>query len=142
MGHDHHPHDHDHLHGHGTGQHVHERYADRAHPEFVVLDIGDGLGALIVYADSALHGREIEISPTGGDGDRQHKDVLERKIGGRPTFTAVFDKLPAGTYTLWVDDEARVREVAIADGVVAELDWRTELDPPTLHPEERAAAPL
>jgi hypothetical protein len=136
---DDHPHDHDHAHGHGPGQHVHEAYADRAHPEFVVLDIGDGLGALIVYADSLLHGREIEISPTGADGDRQHKDVLERKIAGRPTFSAVFDKIPAGTYTLWVDDEARAHDVAIAGGLVAELDWRTELDQPSLHPEEAAA---
>jgi hypothetical protein len=144
MGHDHehdhgHAHDHDHEHHHGPDGHVHERYADRAHPEFVVLDIGAGLGALIVYADSVLHGREIEISPTGADGERQHKDVLERRIGARPTFSAVFDKLPAGSYTLWVDDAAQVRGVAIADGIVAELDWRTELDPQTLHPEAEPA---
>jgi hypothetical protein len=103
--------------------HVH--YADRPHPEFVVLDIGDGVGALIVHADPRLHGVEVEISPAGDDGRRSHKEVLERRLGDRPAFTAVFDGLPAGRYTLWVDDEARARNVSIDDGAIAELDWRS-----------------
>ncbi len=37
----------------------------------------------------------------------------------------MFDKLAEGRYTLWVDDEPRAREVAIAGGEIAELDWRT-----------------
>ena len=86
---------------------MHENYADRPHPEYVVLDIGDDLGALIVYTDAALHGTEIEISPDGADGDRSHKDVLERAIGDRAAFTAVFDRLPEGSYTLWTDGEGR-----------------------------------
>jgi hypothetical protein len=100
-------------------------YADRKHPEFVVLDIGDGYGALIIHTDPTLHGVEVEISPTGADRDRQHKEVLERTIDDRPAFTAVFDKLAAGEYTLWVADEARARAVAISGGEIAELDWRT-----------------
>ena len=100
-------------------------YADRKHPEFVVLDIGDGYGALIIHTDPDLHGVEVEISPTGADRDRQHKEVLERTIDDRPAFTAVFDKLAAGEYTLWVADEARTRAVAISGGEIAELDWRT-----------------
>jgi hypothetical protein len=103
--------------------HVH--YADRPHPEFVVLDVGEDVGALIVHADSSLHGVEVEISATGDDGRRSHKEVLERRLGDRPAFTAVFDGLHAGRYTLWVDDEARARDVAIDGGAIAELDWRT-----------------
>jgi hypothetical protein len=98
-------------------------YADRKHPEYVVLDIGEGLGALILHADAELHGVEVEISPAGADAERQHKEVLERSIDGRPAFTAVFDKLPEGRYTLWVADEARAREVPIVGGEVSELDW-------------------
>jgi hypothetical protein len=89
----------------------------------VVLEIGDGLGALIVHSRGELHGKEVEISPAGADDDRQHKEVLERSVDGRPAFTAVFDKLAAGRYTLWVDGIARQRSVAIRDGEVAELDW-------------------
>ena len=100
-------------------------YADRKHPEFVVLDIGDGYGALIIHTDPDLHGVEVEISPTGADRDRQHKEVLERTIDDRPAFTAVFDKLAAGEYTLWVAGEARARAVAISGSEIAELDWRT-----------------
>ena len=102
---------------------MHENYAARAHPEYVVLDIGDDLGALIVYTDAALHGIEIEISPAGADDDRSHKDVLERAIGDRAAFTAVFDRLPEGAYTLWTDGVPRVRGVQVSGGAVAELDW-------------------
>ena len=102
----------------------HEHYAARPHPEFVVLEIGDGLGALIVHTDSEMHGREIEISPAGADKRRSHKEVLERSGGGAPAYTAVFDQLPAGHYTLWTDDEPRARDVAVAEGRISELDWR------------------
>jgi hypothetical protein len=102
---------------------MHENYAARPHPEYVVLDIGDDLGALIVYTDAALHGTEVEISPDGRDEERSHKDVLERAVGERPAFTAVFDRLPEGAYTLWTGGVARARGVRVAGGAVAELDW-------------------
>jgi hypothetical protein len=100
-----------------------ERYAARTHPEYVVLEIGAGLGALIVHAGGEMHGKEVEISPAGADEDRQHKEVLERSVAGQTAFTAVFDKLAAGRYTLWVDGIPRQRDVAVRDGEIAELDW-------------------
>ena len=109
-----------HAHAHGHGHAHHEAYSARPHPEFVVLDIGEDVGALIVHASADLHGVEIEISRTGEDGKRSHKEVLERSAGGRSSYTAVFDGLREGTYTLWIDDEARARRVAIRGGVVAE----------------------
>jgi hypothetical protein len=116
MGHDHH---------HDSHDHVHEHYADRAHPEFVVLEIGNDLGAVIVYTGPELHGKEIEISRSGEDAHRSHKDVLERRQAGEPSFTAVFDKVEAGVYRLWVDDVARASGVVVAGGTITELDWRT-----------------
>jgi hypothetical protein len=118
-----HSHGHDHAHGHGHSDAV-EDYAARKHPEFVAIDIGGEIGALIVHTDPEMHGVEIEISPAGEDHKRSHKQVLERRLGERPAFTAVFDGLPAGRYTLWVDDEARAREVEIEGARIAELDWR------------------
>jgi hypothetical protein len=112
-----HPH---HRHNHGA---VGERYAARRHPEPVVLDIGGSLGALIVHTDAGMVGVEVEISATASDGERAHKEVLEREIEGRPAYTAVFDKVRAGSYTLWVDDVARERDVVVVGGAVAELDW-------------------
>ena len=110
----------------------HEHHAARRHPEFVVLEIGSGYGALIVQTDPELHGAEVEISPSGEDERRSHKDVLERVAGGYPAYTAVFDRLAAGDYTLWVDGVARAREVAVSDGRVAELDWRRSALSPTV----------
>jgi hypothetical protein len=107
-------------------EHAHqpEHYSARKHPEFVVLDIGDDVGALIVQADRHMHGAEIEISPAGDDRDRSHKDVLERSLDDQPAFTAVFDALRAGTYTLWSGDKARSRGVAVQAGTVTQVDWR------------------
>lgn len=113
----------DHAHAAHTHPGTPENYSARPHPEFVVLEIGEGLGALIVHADAELHGTEIEISPAEDDSKRSHKDVLERSITGRPAYTAVFDQLPAGTYTLWTAGVARQRGITITGENVAELDW-------------------
>ena len=117
-------HDHPHDHGH---PHVHDHHAEahRPHDEAVVLELGEELGALIVYTDPALLHTEIEISPAGADGERSHKDVLERVVAGRSLYAAVFDSVPRGTYTLWHDGEPVTRGAAVAGGEVAELDWRT-----------------
>jgi hypothetical protein len=137
MSHERHNHTHTHEHTHAD-EHSHadghshphdhppatEDYAARKHPEFVAIDIGGDIGALIVYTDPEMHGVEIEISPAAEDDRRSHKQVLERKINERPAFTAVFDGLHAGRYTLWVDDTARARDVEIDGSAIAELDWR------------------
>ena len=114
-------HTHRHLHHHHAE--AGGRYAARRHPEPVVLDIGGDLGALIVHADARMVGVEVEISAAGSDGERSHKEVLEREIEGRPAYTAVFDKVRAGSHTLWVHGLARERGVVIVGGSVAELDW-------------------
>jgi hypothetical protein len=116
-----HSHEHGHSHDHGPGGE--ENYAARRHPEHVVLDIGQDIGALIIHTDAGMIGVEVEISETGQDDRRSHKDVLEREINGRSAYTAVFDKIPEGTYTLWVDDIARERDVVIGGGAISELDW-------------------
>lgn len=109
---------------------MHEIYSARKHPEFVVLEIGEDLGALIVHANRGLQGIEIEISPAEDDRRRSHKEVLERDAGGTPAYTAVFDQLPAGTYTLWSEGTARVRGVSVTGGQIAELDWPTAIPAP------------
>jgi len=125
-----HDHGHDHSHGRGGGGgHSHageENHAARRHPEHVVLDIGGEIGALILHTDAEMVGVEVEVSATGEDEKRTHKDVLEREINGRPAYTAVFDQLREGTYTLWVNDRARAREVRVRGACVAELDWGGE----------------
>jgi len=101
-----------------------EHYADRSHPEQVVLEIGDDVGAIVVYTAAELHGAEIEISASGNDRDRAHKDVLNRPINSRPTYAAVFDKIQEGSYTLWIGGAAIARDVVVAGASITELGWR------------------
>jgi hypothetical protein len=101
-----------------------EQHSQRSHPEQVVLEIGGEIGALVVYTDAGLHGAEIEISPTGDDDHRAHKDVLNRPVNGRATYAAVFDGLGDGSYTLWIRDVSVATDVSITGGCITELDWR------------------
>jgi hypothetical protein len=116
-----HDHDHDHAHDHA---HRRETYADQPHTQHVVLELGDGIGALIVHTDPALLGTEVEISRAGEDERRQHKEVLERVADGRSTYALVYDNLAEGDYTLWIDGVAWARDVHVASGEIAELDRR------------------
>lgn len=102
-----------------------ERYVKRVHTENVVLDIGEGIGALILYTREELCGRQIDVSPQGNNARRTHTDVLERRMNGQPVFAAVFPTLPADTYTVWGRNQQIVGSVTIASGEVTELDWRT-----------------
>lgn len=100
-----------------------EQQASRVQAGSAVLDIGDDVGALIIYTRSDLHGREIEVSPRGYEVFRVHTAVLERRVQGRPLHAALFAALPAGDYVVWCD-AARANEATISGGQVAELDWR------------------
>ena len=92
-----------------------------ARPEHVMLDLGPGVGALVLRTEAELHGAEIEISPAGRDAERSHKQVHERPVSGRPLYAAVFDRLPAGEYTLWLDDRPLRRNVAVAGANVTDI---------------------
>lgn len=107
--------------------HVHPHtYADRPHPEAVVLNIGDDIGALIIHTSPELHGKEIHISPVKL-AKRQHVEVLERSIAGQPAYTAVFPELREGEYDLWSDLQSLVPQghATIAGGQITTLDWRS-----------------
>jgi len=90
----------------------------------VVLDIGDEVGALVLYTPPAHAGREIEVSPAGDEGRRTHAGVLLRRLGSRTFHAAVYPALRAGVWRIWTDDESLPGRVIIAGGVVTELDWR------------------
>jgi hypothetical protein len=90
----------------------------------VLLDIGDGVGALVLYTPDEYRGREIEMSPLGDDDSRTHTGVRERTVAGHTFCAAVYPSLTAGDWRIWSDDPARPCRVRIEDGRVAELDWR------------------
>ena len=104
------------------GRVMEERQSGHVHPEHVVLDIGEGVGALILFTAPDLLGEEIEVSQEGQP--RTHTEVLERRINDQPVFAAVYASLPEGRYRIWGYDDKPVTEVEISGGQVAEVDWR------------------
>jgi len=90
----------------------------------VMVDVGPGAGALVIYTGTELRGQEIEISPLGRDSTRVHTDVLRRKTAGGPVFAAVFGSLAEGEYQVWNDSRSGPLTVQIVGGQVTEVDWR------------------
>jgi hypothetical protein len=90
----------------------------------VMVDVGVGAGALVIYTRDELRGQEIEISPMGADAERTHTDVLRRRVAQGHVCAAVFGSLPEGEYRLWHDSLPAPAEVYVESGRVTELDWR------------------
>src|SRR5579864_5573091 len=111
-----------------------ETYVERVHTESIVLDIGQGIGALVVYTGKELLGKEIQVSPKGNRLARlTHTAVWERRFNGRVVFAGVYPSLPEGGYIVWTHPS---KEVTIVGGQVAELDMRditTLYIPPASH---------
>jgi len=100
----------------------------------VVLDIGDGIGALVLHAPADLDGHEIEISPHGISGARRtHSQVRERRAGGSVQHAAVYPGLTAGDYIIWRDATTPVGMVTIDGSHVTSYHWPEH--PPT-NPEQ------
>ena len=93
-----------------------ENHVDRVHAEDLVLDIGDGIGALILYTSPELRGREIEVSLLGLDAKRVHTAIHERRVNGRTVFAGVYPDLPEGDYTIWSEDPSKTTAFTIVGG--------------------------
>ena len=90
----------------------------------MAIDVGDGVGALVLYAGAERAGLEVEIHPIGQPELRRHVWVLEREVGSATVFAAVFGSLDEGRYGICaVKGGEAVSEVAIAGGTVTEARW-------------------
>src|SRR6266571_7056982 len=98
-----------------------ETYVGRVHTENAVLDIGEDIGALVIYTGQEMLGKEIEVSPKGNDAQKIHTAVLERKVNGRTLFAALFLELPEGDYITLTTPSS---EISIIGGQFAELNWQ------------------
>ncbi len=87
----------------------------------VVLDIGDGVGALVVHAPSTRCGVEIEIARRGETRAFVHTEVRERRLTTGSVYAGVFPALAAGDYMLLDVDAGAPREVTITSGRVTEV---------------------
>jgi hypothetical protein len=90
----------------------------------VFVDIGEGIGALVLYADADREWLEPEIHPISEPDRRQHVWVLERLVATGSVFAAVFPSLPEGRYGICSPDGvAATQHVEIAGGKVTEARW-------------------
>jgi len=91
----------------------------------VMLDLGEGIGALILDAPAELNGREIEISRTGGDAGARHTHsmVRERVTEAGVSYAAVYISVPAGDYVVWRDDDSPAGTVTVQGGHIAQFSW-------------------
>ena len=120
-------HDHEHPHEH---PHPHEDHHHTLAPSgqgTVVLNIGAGIGALVIHTPGRLHGHEIEVSPVDDAAHRTHAAVRARYVGGGVIWSVVIDSLPAGRYTVWRDPVTPLAEVDVPSGGVAEFQWPAEV---------------
>jgi hypothetical protein len=101
-----------------THTHHDASYWTRRHTETVVLDIGEDVGALVLYTPAELFGHEIEVSPLGLPSQRTHSAVLERACNGRVMYAAVYPELPGGDYAVCWGEEPRF---TVRPGAVTEL---------------------
>ena len=93
----------------------------------VVLELGLGKGALVLFTPPELDGAEIEISPVtkqpGKSARRTHSQVRRRLMPGGTKFAAVYPELAAGGYTIWRDASTPVMTVTIDGGQVTTARW-------------------
>jgi hypothetical protein len=71
-------------------------------PDALVLDIGDEIGALVLYADESCLGSEVDITADGAPRSHDtHTMIRRRRATGRDVVAGVYPELAAGTYTVW-----------------------------------------
>lgn len=96
----------------------------------VLLDIGDDVGALVVFAPATLAGHEIEIRTRSTMlapqelPPPQHVSVLPRQGVDSTRYAAVFGAVPAGDYELALRPAGPVQLVLTVTGSqVTEATW-------------------
>ncbi len=89
-------------------------------PGTVVMELGAGVGALILYTPASLDGEEIEISRDGAP--RTHSRVRPRHLPGQTRYAAVYPGLPAGRYTIW-RAHTPVTAVTVTGAQVSSCHW-------------------
>lgn len=109
---------HDHPHPHDHGHHA-------PHGGPVVFDIGDDVGALIVYLDDAFEGTEVPIEWDRDPAKDVHTGVWRRNLGADSVVVAVYPELIEGRYLVPALGGHASRNVDIVGGQVAEIDLRS-----------------
>jgi len=106
---------------------VHETPLGPSTSGSVVLELGPGIGALVLHTPPELDGAEIEISravkPADAPAKRTHSQVRRRLTPSGTRFAAVYPGLAAGDYIIWRDASTPVVTVTVDGGQVTTARW-------------------
>ena len=92
----------------------------------VFIDVGDGVGAAVIYTEPDLEGAELEIRPAAEEWRGIHTAVRERRFADVVQFAAVFGSLAEGSWELRVRGSADGRPalaIQVRGGSVVESAW-------------------
>ncbi len=94
----------------------------------VLLELGPGVGALVLQTPAELDGAEIEISRPGGG--RTHSCVRPRHTPAGTSYAAVYPELTVGEYAVLLG-ETPVLSVRVTGGSVTTARLRSRPPAPT-----------
>jgi hypothetical protein len=92
----------------------------------VFVEVGDGVGAAVIYTKPNLEGAELEIRQASEEWRGVHTAVRERRSAGVVQFAAVFGSLAEGNWQLRIrgsDDPHPALAVKVTGGSVIEAAW-------------------
>jgi hypothetical protein len=89
----------------------------------VILDLGPGIGALVLHTPPELDGWEIEISLVGEPRPQTHSRVRPRHTPGGVQYAAVYPGVAFGDYVVWRDATTSQMIVTVAGGQVTTACW-------------------
>jgi hypothetical protein len=96
--------------------------------EGIDLGITKRKGAIVVYANKNLRGKTVDLYAGFPGFEKDVKlhstdNIVERTVSGQPVFTAVFQSLEPGNYTVTTGIKYYNRLTVYA-GKASEVDWR------------------
>lgn len=111
-----------------THEHTHVAVEQQPGPceGAVFVEVGDGVGAAVIYTQPELVGEELEIRRTSEEWRGVHTAVRERRFGGVVQSAAVFGSLTEGNWELRVRGNADPQPaltVSVRGGSVVEASW-------------------
>jgi hypothetical protein len=112
-----------HAHTHDGHTHDHHHTLAPSGEGTVMLDIGAGIGAVVIHTAPRWHGLEIEVSPVGPHAPRKHAAVRARHLSHGTFYSAVIDGLPEGRYVVWRDADTPADRITVTGGSVTEYIW-------------------
>jgi len=90
----------------------------------LVLEIGEDVGAVVVYMGPSSEGKQLDLTPAGSPRSHHLHNVVRRRTtpAGDKVFAAVFPQVHEGIYWLWAEGPEPIAELAVVGGQVCTVN--------------------